>query len=132
MSTFYSNNPMAYTAQGSTIAGNNPTFNHQRKPAAFLRWFFILLMMSGFANNLAAQTNGIYESYAILSLNGGANAFYDMNAITANPDFQGSALGSYNASNSLVVKGGQNKTLKTQYLETREHRNRLQGYNFRV
>lgn len=61
---------------------------------------------------LSAQTTNIYESYAILSLNGGANAYYDMFASTPNPDFNGANLGNFNASNSLVVKGGENKTSK--------------------
>ncbi len=81
-----------------------------RKGTFFKALFGAMLLMTclkGFS-----QTNGIYESYAILSLNGGANAFYDMNAATANPDFQGATLGSFNSSNSLVVKGGQNKTFK--------------------
>ena len=74
----------------------------------------LLLMLSliGYVPNCFAQTTGIYESYSILSINGGANAFYDMNAATANPDLQGSVLGSFNSTQSLVVKGGQNKTFK--------------------
>ncbi|MEP6513015.1 MAG: hypothetical protein ABJA79_04060, partial [Parafilimonas sp.] len=77
------------------------------------RILFAIAMLAGFSVSAMSQaTNGIYESYAILSINGGANAFYDMNAVTPNPDFQGAALGSFNSSNSLVVKGGQNKTFK--------------------
>lgn len=56
--------------------------------------------------------SGIYESYAILSLNGGANTYYDMQATTGNPDFEGFDLGDFNSTHSLVVKGGQNKTFK--------------------
>ena len=56
--------------------------------------------------------SGIFESYAILDINGGGNTYYDMQATTANPDFQGASLGTFNSSNSLVVKGGQNKTFK--------------------
>ncbi len=63
-------------------------------------------------SSLYAQTNGIYESYAIMSINGGANAYYDMAAATPNPDFQGANLGSFNNTQSLVVIGGQNKTFK--------------------
>lgn len=60
----------------------------------------------------AVAQSGIFESYAILSINGGANSFYDMQATTANPDFQGANLGSFNSTGSIVVKGGQNKTFK--------------------
>ena len=59
-----------------------------------------------------SQSNGIYESYAIISINGGGNAYYDMAASTPNTDFQGANLGTYNYTQSLVVKGGQNKTFK--------------------
>jgi hypothetical protein len=61
---------------------------------------------------VAAQTSGIYESYAILSVNGGANKFYDMNAATGNTDFEGNYLGDFFPGGSLVVKGGQNKIFK--------------------
>jgi len=84
-----------------------------KNPGQFARWFLMVMVASAFALNTSAQaTTSIFESYAILSLSGGANAFYDLNAVTANPDFQGANLGSFNASNSLVVKGGQNKTVK--------------------
>uniref|UniRef100_UPI00262400D8 hypothetical protein n=1 Tax=Flavobacterium sp. TaxID=239 RepID=UPI00262400D8 len=71
------------------------------------------LMLLCVVNFAAAQSNGIYESYAILSVNGGANAYYDMQAATVNPDFQGANLGTFTlGTNTLVVKGGQNKTFK--------------------
>lgn len=59
-----------------------------------------------------AQTNSIYESYVILSINGSLPAYYDMAAATSNVDFQGANLGDFDSSNSLVIKGGQNKTVK--------------------
>ncbi|MEC4005925.1 T9SS type A sorting domain-containing protein [Flavobacterium sp. SUN052] len=73
-------------------------------------FFFLLFFVS--VSQVSAQSNGIYESYAILSVNGGANSYYDLAASTTNPDLQGANLGSFNASNTLVVKGGQNKTFK--------------------
>ncbi|MFY7884403.1 MAG: beta strand repeat-containing protein, partial [Dolichospermum sp.] len=64
-------------------------------------------------SNLNSQcTSGIYESYAILSINGGANTFYDMQASTANADFNGLNLGTFNNSQSIVIRGGQIKTFK--------------------
>ncbi len=60
----------------------------------------------------AIADSGIYESYAILSLNGGSNAYYDLQATTGNPDFNGNHLGNFNSSGSIVVRGGQNKTFK--------------------
>ncbi len=71
------------------------------------------LLFVFFAGTANAQSSGIFESYAILSINGGANAYYDMQATTGNPDFQGANLGSFAfGTNTLVVKGGQNKTFK--------------------
>jgi hypothetical protein len=73
----------------------------------------LLLMLVLFANFGLAQSSGIFESYAILSLNSGANQYYDMQATTGNPDFQVADLGSFIVgSNTLVVEGGQNKTYK--------------------
>ncbi|MGK4568344.1 hypothetical protein [Flavobacterium sp. 3HN19-14] len=70
-------------------------------------------MLLFFANFGSAQSSGIFESYAILSINGGANAYYDMQASTANPDLQGASLGTFTlGTNTLVVKGGENKTYK--------------------
>lgn len=69
----------------------------------------ITLLLSGLS---AQAVSGIYEAYGILSINGGANTYYDMCATTGNPDLQGANLGNFNATNSLVVKGGQNKTYK--------------------
>ncbi|MBF8457224.1 T9SS type A sorting domain-containing protein [Kaistella sp. G5-32] len=60
----------------------------------------------------SAQSNAIYESYVILSINGGLNAYYDMGVATPNPDFQGATLGQFTLGQSLVLKGGQNKTVK--------------------
>lgn len=63
--------------------------------------------------NIAANAqSGIYESYTILSINGSANKYYDMNAATGNTDFNGNNLGNFFPGSTLVVKGGQNKTFK--------------------
>ena len=77
-----------------------------------LRALVALVVMFGMNQVVTAQTSGIFESYAILSINGGTNTFYDMQATTANPDFQGANLGSFSNLNSLVIKGGQTKTFK--------------------
>ena len=73
----------------------------------------ISVFLSVLPTVISGQANiQIYESYAILSINGGANSYYDMDAFTGNPDFQGANLGSYGTGSSLVVKGGQNETTK--------------------
>ncbi len=75
---------------------------------------FTLFSVSFFLfGSASAQSSGIFESFAILSINGGANSYYDMQATTTNPDLQGANLGSFAFGvNTLVVKGGQNKTFK--------------------
>ncbi len=60
---------------------------------------------------LNAQS-GIYESYAVLNLNGAGNTYYDMQAVTGNPDLNGANLGSFVIGQTLVVAGGENKTFK--------------------
>jgi len=75
--------------------------------------FLIPLIFSMISYFATAQTSGIYESYAILSIKGGSNSYYDMQAITGNPDFNGANLGSFvYGLETLVFKGGENKTYK--------------------
>jgi hypothetical protein len=72
-------------------------------------FFFLVIFLPPIFLN--AQS-GINESFAILSLNGGANAYYDLNASTANPDFEGASLGTFSSSNALTLNGAQNKVYK--------------------
>jgi hypothetical protein len=54
--------------------------------------------------------NEIYESSAIIQSNGGSDVLFDMQAITANADFNGANLGTYIPGvHTLTLKGGQNK-----------------------
>ena len=55
----------------------------------------------------AVAGTGIFESY--IDLNG---QFYDMQASTANPDFQGFNLGTFSANGTLTFNGGEIKTFK--------------------
>ncbi|MBF2709916.1 HYR-like domain-containing protein, partial [Flavobacterium soyangense] len=76
---------------------------------------FVLLLAAfflvGTSFTLKAQSD-IYESYAILNINGGGNTFYDLQASTANPNFQGANLGAFYSGNTLLLNGAQNKTYK--------------------
>ncbi|WP_353780262.1 HYR domain-containing protein, partial [Winogradskyella sp. 3972H.M.0a.05] len=58
--------------------------------------------------------SGIYESYVIVNSNGTGNTYYDLQATTANIDFDGHNLGTFQMSNpnSLILNGAQNKTFK--------------------
>lgn len=61
---------------------------------------------------LSAQDAGIFESYAVLNINNAGNTYYDLQATTGNPDFNGANLGSFSNTESLVVSGGEIKTWK--------------------
>lgn len=54
-------------------------------------------------------TAGLWKDFTVLSINGGANSYYDMNFGTANPDLNGANLGTFDlsAGNSLTLKGGE-------------------------
>lgn len=63
---------------------------------------------------VASAATGIFESYGILKINSSTNTYYDMQAVTANPDFQGANLGTFNATvgNTLTLAGAEIKTWK--------------------
>jgi hypothetical protein len=59
------------------------------------------------------QSAGFNNTLIILSLNGGANTYYDMNAETANTDFNGANLGTFAAgSSNLTLKGAEHNVWK--------------------
>jgi hypothetical protein len=73
----------------------------------------VFLLVSFVNSHIAmAQSISIYQSYAILKINGGSNTYYDLGATTANPDFQGNNLGSFSTSQTLVLAGVELKTNK--------------------
>jgi Secretion system C-terminal sorting domain len=77
----------------------------------FLLNFFtpILFLIGGLT---FAQTAGFNSTFVVLSSNGGPNTYYDLQAATGNPDFDGANLGSFNASNSLTLKGAEHNVYK--------------------
>ena len=70
--------------------------------------FLILFVFVSYS----AQATGIFESYAVLNINGGGNTYYDLQATTGNPDFNGLDLGTFTNGQTLVFVGGENKTWK--------------------
>ncbi|MDZ4702367.1 MAG: MopE-related protein, partial [Saprospiraceae bacterium] len=74
----------------------------------------LLLTLAFFTTAFAAQAqSGIFESYAVINA-GGSDIFYDLQATTINPDFNGANLGSFVqcTGTPLRLDGGQNKTFK--------------------
>ncbi|MDT0559404.1 hypothetical protein RM697_12130, partial [Ichthyenterobacterium sp. W332] len=81
-----------------------------------MRENYLLSLFLGFIGVfISFSQSGINESYAIVSINGAANAYYDLQANTGNIDFDSANLGTFNMSNpseTLVLNGAQNKTYK--------------------
>jgi hypothetical protein len=74
---------------------------------------FVIGALCGLQRSYAALNYGIFETYVVLNANGGGNVFYDAGATTANPNFHGANLGTFNPSlNSLILNGGEVKTYK--------------------
>ncbi len=72
-----------------------------------------IIFLITFSINSFSQNSDIYESFAILNINGSGNSYYDLKASTANPDLQGANLGSYSTGiNTLILNGAQNKVYK--------------------
>lgn len=68
----------------------------------------LVVFSSIFFGRTFSQSAGFNNTFAILSINGGANAYYDLNATTANTDFNGANLGTFNpASQSLTLRGAE-------------------------
>jgi hypothetical protein len=60
-----------------------------------------------------SQTAGFNNTLLVLQLNGGGNTYYDLNASTANTDFEGANLGTFiSGTGSLVYKGAEHNVYK--------------------
>jgi hypothetical protein len=63
--------------------------------------------------NIFAQSAGFNNTFAILSINGGANTYYDLNANTANTDFNNADLGTFvPGTNTLTLRGAEHNVYK--------------------
>lgn len=59
------------------------------------------------------QSAGFNNTFIVLSVNGGGNTYYDLNASTTNPDFQGANLGAFcEGSSGIVFKGAEHNVYK--------------------
>jgi len=74
-------------------------------------WTFAFLMLA--YGTMFAQSAGFNGSFVILSANSAADTYYDLNATTGNPDFQGNNLGTFvQGTNTLVLKGAEHNVYK--------------------
>jgi hypothetical protein len=85
---------------------SNPSFKSMK-----LRNLIAAVVIFAAGNTYAAS--GIFESYGIVKINA-STSYYDMQAATGNPDFQGASFGSFDTSvgNTLTLVGGEIKTFK--------------------
>nr|WP_321222509.1 LamG-like jellyroll fold domain-containing protein [uncultured Psychroserpens sp.] len=70
---------------------------------------FIVFVVFAMSNTVAQS--GIYESYIIID-SGSGNQYFDLQATTANTDFEGANLGSFSCTSALILNGAQNKVYK--------------------
>ncbi|MEZ4856809.1 MAG: LamG-like jellyroll fold domain-containing protein [Gelidibacter sp.] len=76
--------------------------------------YYLKFILTLFITGVSFGQSGIFESYLIINTNNSGNAYYDLQAVTGNPDFNGN-LGTFASSNSsqtLILNGAQNKTYK--------------------
>jgi hypothetical protein len=77
-------------------------------------FFGVLLFIQFlFVGGVWGQSAGFNNTFIVLSLNGGANTYYDLNATTTNQDFNGANLGSFApGSSNLTLKGAEHNVYK--------------------
>jgi hypothetical protein len=70
-------------------------------------------MLFFFGNVMLYAQSGIFESYLVVNKNNAGNVYYDLQATTANPDFNATnSLGTFDCSSTLILNGAENKTFK--------------------
>lgn len=81
----------------------------------------ILLALAVLLPAIGHGAAGMYDQLVFTSVNGGALAFYDTAATTANPDFQGTSLGTFNRATDTLAIGGQEKSYKNNSTDVTSH-----------
>ena len=115
MEKFY----LRYFLTNSTTLGVNNNFSPKNISSAMknlnrllLMPLMVLMVLFG-SGSVWGQSAGFNNTFIVLSLNGGANTYYDLNATTASTDFNGANLGSFAAgTNNLVFKGAEHNIYK--------------------
>jgi hypothetical protein len=64
---------------------------------------------------------GMFDQFVFTSTNGGALVFYDTAASTANPNFQGAILGTFDRFTETLRIGGQQKSYKNNFTDVTSH-----------
>ena len=73
--------------------------------------FILLLLYSAFS---FGQSAGFNTTYLVLNVSGGGNTYYDLQATTSNPDFDGNYLGAFcqGDTSGIVFKGAEHNVYK--------------------
>ena len=59
------------------------------------------------------QSAGFNSTFVVLNVNGSGNTYYDLQANTANPDFQNAQLGTFcTGSAAIILKGAEHNNWK--------------------
>lgn len=91
----------------------NEFYNRVKNKVTPFLVFLLVFLASVISEKSTAQTAGFNNTFVSLSLNGGSNVFYDLNATTGNPDFVNNNLGSFQVgSNNLTLKGAEHNVWK--------------------
>lgn len=64
---------------------------------------------------------GMFDQFVFTSTNGGPLSFYDIGTPTANPDFQGTILGTFDRFATTLQVGGQQKSFKNSGTDVTSH-----------
>lgn len=78
----------------------------------FKNYSLFFLLLFNFVNLQAQGSAGFNQTFIILSLNGGSDTYYDLNADTTNPNFQTAALGNFGPNSTLLLKGAEHNVWK--------------------
>jgi hypothetical protein len=85
-----------------------------------LRKSVILIAIVATGNAFGAA--GIFDSFVFTTTSGtGPFAYYDIGAVTLNPDFQGSNLGTFTVGSSTLQIGSQQKSYKNSGTDVNSH-----------
>ena len=86
-------------------------FGYKSKATLFVLFLLFGLM---YTSKSIGQSAGFNTTYIVLSINGGSNAYYDLQATTGNPDFDGANLGTFcqGSTTGIVFKGAEHNIYK--------------------
>ncbi len=106
-----SNSLISVAQKNSSVEKNTNASVNKRKQLLLMPLMVLTILLAN--ANAWGQSAGFNNTFLVLSLNGGGNTFYDLNASTANTDFNGANLGSFaSGTSNLVFKGAEHNVYK--------------------